>query len=468
MAKPKTKLWGGAFAGKTHPAVEAFTDSTRYEDRLVPHDITGSVAHAMMLGKVGVISKAEAHKLQAGLTKIYKEWEKGRFKLDPAYEDVHGNVEARLRELVGPLAGKLHSGRSRNDQVAVDERLLLREQLEWLREALGDASLAWLKFGEKHQGLILPGYTHLQRGQPVLFGHWALVWIEQWLRDFKRLEHVAEALDECPLGAAALAGSTLPLDRAFTAMALGFSRVAENSLDAVSNRDYLVDFAYALAMLMQHLSRLGEELVLYTSQEYGFLKLGDAIATGSSLMPQKRNPDVAELLRGRAGRAYGLLTQLLTLLKGQPLAYNRDMQEDKESFFQTFDLVLHCVRLLPVLAQNLAPDAARMRQACQEGFLEATDAADYLVRKGVPFREAHEAVGAAVREGQRRGCTLAALPLAVWRTLHPGFGPDLFKALDLDQVVAARRTYGGTAPGQVRAAYARARRRLAAALRAKP
>ncbi|HXC63730.1 MAG TPA: argininosuccinate lyase, partial [bacterium] len=455
MAKPKAKLWGGAFAGKTHPAVEAFTDSTRYEDRLVPHDITGSVAHAMMLGKVGVNSKAEAHKLQAGLTKIYKEWEKGRFKLDPAYEDVHGNVEARLKELVGPLAGKLHSGRSRNDQVAVDERLLLREQLEWLREALGDASLAWLKFGEKHQGLVLPGYTHLQRGQPVLFGHWTLVWIEQWLRDFKRLEHVADALDECPLGAAALAGSTLPLDRAFTATALGFSRVAENSLDAVSNRDYLVDFAYALAMLMQHLSRLGEELVLYTSQEYGFLKLGDAIATGSSLMPQKRNPDVAELLRGRAGRAYGLLTQLLTLLKGQPLAYNRDMQEDKESFFQTFDLVLHCVRLLPVLAQNLTPDPARMRQACQEGFLEATDAADYLVRKGVPFREAHEAVGAAVRECQRRGCTLPALPLAVWKTLHQAFGPDLFKALDLDQVVAARRTFGGTAPGQVRAAYGR-------------
>jgi argininosuccinate lyase len=468
MAKPKAKLWGGAFAGKTHPAVEAFTESTRYEDRLVPHDIAGSVAHAMMLGEVGVISRAEAHRLQAGLTKILKEWEAGTFKLDPAYEDVHGNVEARLKELVGPVAGKLHSGRSRNDQVAVDERLLLREQLEWLRQALGEAAESWLKFGEKHQALILPGYTHLQRGQPVLLGHWTLVWIEQWLRDLRRLDHVAEALDECPLGAAALAGSTLPLDRAFTARALGFSRVAENSLDAVSNRDYLVDFAYALAMLMQHLSRLGEELVLYTSQEYGFLRLGDAIATGSSLMPQKRNPDVAELLRGRAGRAYGLLTHLLTLLKGQPLAYNRDMQEDKESFFQTFDLVLHCVRLLPVLAGNLAPDPERMRQACRDGFLEATDAADYLVRKGVPFREAHEAVGAAVRECQRRSCTLAALPLPVWKSLHPGFGGDLLKALDLDQVVAARRTFGGTAPGRVRSAFARAHRRLAAALKSKP
>jgi argininosuccinate lyase len=465
MPQAKHKLWGGAFAGKTHPAVEAFGDSTRYEDRLVPHDIAGSVAHARMLGKVGVVSKAESAKLVAGLGSVLKEWEAGRFKLDPAYEDVHGNVEARLKELVGPVAGKLHSGRSRNDQVALDERLLLRQQLAWLKEALGEAANAWLGFGEAHQGLILPGYTHLQRGQPVLFGHWALVWVEQWLRDLKRFEHVADALDECPLGAAALAGSTLPLDRAFVAEQLGFSRVTENSLDSVSNRDYLVDFAYALAMLMQHLSRLGEEVVLYTSQEFGFLRLGDAIATGSSLMPQKRNPDVAELLRGRAGRAYGLLTHLLTLLKGQPLSYNRDDQEDKELFFQTFDLVLHCVRLLPVLAGHLEPDGGRMRLACKQGFLEATDAADWLVRQGVPFREAHEAVGGAVQACQKRGCTLLELPLEAWKKLHPAFGPGLFNALDLDQVVAARRTFGGTAPGQVRAAYVRARKRLAAALR---
>jgi argininosuccinate lyase len=419
-----------------------------------------------MLGHVGIVSKAEAARLARGLESIRKEWLAGTFTLDPAYEDVHGNVEARLREKVGPVAGKLHSGRSRNDQVALDERLLLREQLARLKHALGDATAAWLDFGGAHQGLILPGYTHLQRGQPVLFGHWALVWVEMWLRDLRRLDQVAEALDECPLGAAALAGSTLPLDRAFVARRLGFSRVTENSLDSVSNRDYLVDFAYAMAMLMQHLSRLGEEIVLYSSQEFGFFTLGDAIATGSSLMPQKRNPDVAELLRGRAGRAYGLLTHLLTLLKAQPLAYNRDMQEDKELFFGTFDMVLHCVRLLPVLAAHLEPDADRMKRACHEGFLEATDAADYLVRKGVPFREAHEAVGLAVRACRAKGCTLPELPLGAWKALNPAFAADLFKHLKLEAVVAARKSQGGTAPGRVREALVRARRRLSTAMKA--
>ena len=467
MKNQAKKLWGGAFDAKTHPAVEAFTDSTRYEDRLVPHDIAGSVAHARMLGKVGVISKAEAGKLQAGLTQVLKEWEAGKFKLDPAFEDVHGNVEARLRDIVGPVAGKLHSGRSRNDQVALDDRLLLRQQLAWLRDDLAKGAWAWLDFGTAHYDLILPGYTHLQRGQPVLFGHWALVWVEMLLRDLKRLEQVAEATDECPLGAAALAGSTLPLDRAFVAKQLGFGRVSENSLDSVSNRDYLVDFAYSLAMIMQHLSRLGEEVVLYSSQEFGFLKLADGVATGSSLMPQKRNPDVAELLRGRAGRAYALLTHLLTMLKGQPLAYNRDMQEDKELWFQTFDLVLHCVRLLPVLATHLQPDAVRMRNACRDGFLEATDAADYLVRQGVPFREAHEAVGKAVRDCQALGCTLVELPLDHWQSLHPAFKRDLFQALQLEAVVGARKTYGGTAPSQVKAALARARKRLSLAERAR-
>lgn len=463
MAKLKKKLWGGAFAGKTHPAVEAFGDSTRYEDRLVPHDIAGSIAHARMLGKVGIVSKVEAKKLESGLKKVLHEWEQGRFKLDAAYEDVHGNVEARLRDIVGTVAGKLHSGRSRNDQIALDDRLIVRQQIQWLQAALADAAEAWLDFAEEHQTHILPGYTHVQRGQPVLFGHWGQVFVEMFLRDLKRLDQVLETVnEECPLGAAALAGSTLPLDRHFTAQALGFKRPTENSIDSVSNRDFLVDFSYALAMIMQHLSRLGEELVLYTSQEFGFLKLGDAIATGSSLMPQKRNADVAELLRGRTGRAYGLLTHLLTLQKGQPLSYNRDQQEDKELLFQTFDLVLHCVRLVPVLAQNLTPDPQRMRAACKEGFLEATDAADYLVRQGVPFREAHEAVGAAVRLATERGVTLSALALKEWQALHPKFQAGLFDALRLEQVVAARRTFGGTAPKTVKAALIRARRRLKA------
>jgi argininosuccinate lyase len=420
-----------------------------------------------MLGKVRIVSKAEAARLERGLKQVLKEWNAGTFKLDPAYEDVHGNVEARLRDIVGPVAGKLHSGRSRNDQVALDGRLFLREQLFYLRHALIAAIHSWLDFVEPEQGHILPGYTHVQRGQPVLFGHWGLAWVEMWLRDLKRLDQVAEALDECPLGAAALAGSTLPLDRHFVAKQLGFSRVAENSIDAVSNRDHVVDFAYALAMIMQHLSRLGEELVLYSSQEFGFLALADGIATGSSLMPQKRNADVAELLRGRAGRAYGNLMQLLTLLKGTPLTYNRDMQEDKEGFFSALDQCLHCVRLIPVLATHLRPQPGRMRQACRDGFLEATDAADWLVRQGVPFREAHEAVGLAVRACQQRGCTLPELPLAQWQALHPKFGPGLFEALELEAVVAARQTYGGTAPNQVRAALKRARSRLAKAVQGK-
>jgi argininosuccinate lyase len=466
MPKPVKKLWGGAFGGKTHPAVEAFTDSTRYEDRLVPHDIAGSIAHARMLGKVGVLSRAEAAKLEKGLKQVLRDWEGGRFKLDSALEDVHGNVEGRLGAIVGALAGKLHSGRSRNDQVALDGRLILVQQADWLKEALGQAIGAWLKFAEKEQGHILPGYTHLQRGQPVLFGHWCLAFVEMLLRDLKRLAQLRETLlDECPLGSAALAGSTLPLDRAYVARQLGFKRPSENSMDSVTNRDHLIDFAYTLSMLMQHLSRLGEEIQLYTSQEFGFLKLGDAIATGSSLMPQKRNPDVAELLRGRTGRAYALLTHLLTLHKGLPMTYNRDQQEDKELAFQTFDLVLHCVRMLPVLAQNLTPDPARMRAACREGYLEATDAADYLVRKGVPFRQAHEAVGAAVRVAQSKGATLGELSLPEWKALNPAFGPDLYEALRLETVVAARKTYGGTAPKNVKAALARAKSRLKAALR---
>jgi argininosuccinate lyase len=459
MKKP-AKLWGGRFTQPTHPLVEAFTVSTHYEARLVPYDIQGSVAHAKMLGKQGIVGKAEAARLVAGLGRILSEWKRGKFKLDPALEDVHGNVEARLKRLIGPLAGKLHSGRSRNDQVALDERLYLRDAAAMLKGRLREAQRAFLGLAEANFGAVMPGYTHLQRAQPILFSHWCLAYVEMLERDATRMDQLADALDECPLGAGALAGSALPLDRKYVAKLLGFSRVSENSLDTVSNRDYLIELASHLSLAMVHLSRLGEEVVLYCSQEFGFFKLDDSFATGSSLMPQKKNPDVAELLRGRAGRAFGLLVQLLTMAKGQPLAYNRDMQEDKQGSFEAIDMVAACLEILPPLLAALKPDAARMRAACEEGFLEATDAADYLVGKGLPFREAHEAAGLAVRAAQDRRCALSQLPLSAWKACHDKFDAGVFRAIALDRVIAARATYGGTAPAQVRAALRRARARL--------
>jgi argininosuccinate lyase len=459
-AKKAKKLWGGRFSKPTHPLVEAFTVSTHYEDRLVPYDIEGSLAHAAMLGKQGIISRADAAKLASGLKRILKEWESGRFKLDPALEDVHGNVEARLKALAGEVAGKLHSGRSRNDQTALDERLYFRDAVLLLASQLKGVQRAFLDLAEKHLDLVMPGYTHLQRAQPVLFSHWCLAYAEMFARDEGRMRQVFESLDECPLGAAALAGSALPLDRAYAAKLLGFSRVSENSLDSVSNRDYLVELASALSLLMVHFSRLGEEIVLFSSQEFGFLELDDSFATGSSLMPQKKNADVAELLRGRSGKAFGLLVQLLTMLKGQPLSYNRDMQEGKQASFETLDMVEACVAIVPEFLKAVRPNAKRMLAACREGFLEATDAADYLVSKGLPFREAHEAVGTAVRECQSKGCTLADLPLQAWKRCHPLFDAGVFKAIDLGQILASRSSFGGTAPSQVRAALKRARARL--------
>lgn len=460
MKKQAKKLWGGTFSKPTDPLVTAFTDSTRYEDRLVPYDIQGSLAHAAMLGKARIVKPSESKTLQAGLKRILKEWQAGRFRLKPDLEDVHANIEARLKEIVGPVAGKLHSGRSRNDQIALDERLYLRDAVSLLREQLKALQGSFIALAERHSDVVMPGYTHLQRAQPVLFAHWCMAYVEMFARDQRRMDRVLQELDECPLGAAALAGSSLPLDRHFVAKALGFSAPTENSLDSVSNRDYLVEFASALSLLMAHFSRLGEEVVLYTSQEFGFFKLDDSFATGSSLMPQKKNPDVAELLRGRTGRAYGLLVHLLTLIKGQPLAYNRDMQEDKEALFEVMDLVTHCVTLTGPLLHAIEPDAEKMLSACRRGFLEATDAADYLVRKGVPFRQAHEIVGKIVRHCQTNGMGLADLEEHTWRSFHASFDSGIRKAIDLDQVLASRKTYGGTAPIQVKAAIRRAKARL--------
>ncbi len=457
MAKQQKKLWGGRFSKATDKRLEAFTDSTRYENRLVPYDIEGSLAHAAMLVKIGLISKTEGGKLASGLKKVLADWQKGSFKLDPAFEDVHGNVEVRLAKHVGALAGKLHSGRSRNDQIALDERLYLRDEVIRLTQATREAARAFVELAGKAPTAPMPGYTHLQRAQPIVFGHWCLAYVEMLSRDITRFGQVFENLDECPLGAGALAGSALPLDREWVAKRLGFGKVSANSLDSVSNRDYLLDLAHAMAVLMAHLSRLGEDCTLYCSQEFGFFQLDDSFATGSSLMPQKKNPDVAELLRGRAARAFGLVTQLQVLVKGQPLAYNRDMQEDKENLFETLDLVRQCLEIVPALLDAITPNIDRMRRACVEGFLDATDAADYLVKKGQAFRQAHEAVGQAVQLAQSKGKTLTELSLAEWRSCHPAFGPDITQAIALDRILASRKTLGGTAPELVIAALEKAR-----------
>jgi argininosuccinate lyase len=460
MKKSVEKLWGGRFEKPTAAIVEKFTASVHYEARLVPYDIAGSIAHARMLGRQGIIGRQESARLVAGLQTLSKQWERGAWKLDAAFEDVHGNVEARLKTLVGPLAGKLHTGRSRNDQIALDERLYLREACQSLRDGVVAAGKAFVDLASKNQGLIMPGYTHLQRAQPILFSHWCLAYVEMLLRDLRRLDFARESLNQSPLGAGAVAGSPLPLDRAFVAKQLGFAGVTANSLDTVSDRDYLLDLASAMAVLMVHLSRLGEEIVLFNSQEFGFILLDDSFATGSSLMPQKKNPDVAELLRGRSSRAIGLLVQLLTLMKGQPLAYNRDMQEDKEQFFSTLDLVQTCLTVVPPLLAALKPQGKRMAEACGQGFLEATDAADFLVEQGVPFRQAHEAVGRAVAFCQKQGRTLGSLSVEDWRSFHPSFGPGVLARVSAKASVASRRTMGGTAPGRVWEALKQARKRL--------
>jgi argininosuccinate lyase len=362
--------------------------------------------------------------------------------------------------LIGPAGKKLHTGRSRNDQIALDERLYLRDECHWFILAINKAISSLIRLAGANLDAVMPGYTHLQRAQPILFSHWCLAYVEMLFRDRRRFCFCLGSLSENPLGAAALAGSPLPLDRAFVAKELGFTGVTANSLDTVSDRDYCLDFAFALSVTMAHLSRLGEDIALYASQEFGFLKLDDSFATGSSLMPQKKNPDVAELLRGRAGRAYGLLVQLLTLVKGQPLAYNRDMQEDKELLFSTTDIAAGCLEITPALLAALSLDKKKMSQACEKGFLDATDAADFLVRRGVPFRQAHEAVGKAVKFCATRGLNLSELSENEWKRMHPKFDSSVKRHLGAKASTMARTTLGGTAPSRVRQALRNALERL--------
>ena len=455
------KPWAGRFTEATNAFVERFTASVDFDRRLAFHDIRGSKAHASMLARIGVLTEAESSAILAGLDEIAREILEGNFEWSVQLEDVHMNIEARLTERLGDVGKKLHTGRSRNDQVATDIRLYLREEIDGLIDQLRGLQLALLDLAERESATVLPGFTHLQVAQPVSFGHHLLAWFEMLDRDRSRLLDCRRRLNVLPLGSAALAGTTFPLDRVFTAELLDFDRPAENSLDAVSDRDFAIEFAACASLLMMHLSRFSEELILWTSAQFGFIELPDAFCTGSSIMPQKKNPDVPELVRGKSGRVFGHLLGLLTLMKGQPLAYNKDNQEDKEPLFDTLDTVWGCLKAFTDMVPHLTPNREAMRRAALQGYATATDLADYLVRKGMPFRDAHEVVGNAVRLGIETGRDLSALTLDELQRLSALIEADVFEVLTLEGSVKARNHLGGTAPAQVRQAIATARDRLA-------
>ena len=455
------KPWGGRFTGSTDAFVEAFTASVGFDQRLARHDIQGSKAHAGMLARIGVLTENERAAIAAGLDEILTEIERGDFVWSVQLEDVHMNIEARLTQRIGETGKKLHTGRSRNDQVATDIRLYLRDEVDGIIGLLGQLQTALLDLAEREADTILPGFTHLQVAQPISFGHHLMAWFEMLDRDRDRLRDCRKRINIMPLGAAALAGTTFPLDRDYSASLLGFDRPAANSLDAVSDRDFAIEFTACASLILMHLSRFSEELILWTSAQFGFVNLPDAFCTGSSIMPQKKNPDVPELVRGKTGRVYGHLMSLLTLMKGQPLAYNKDNQEDKEPLFDTLDTVWGCLKAFTDMVPHLSPNREAMRRAALQGYATATDLADYLVRKGMPFRDAHEVVGNAVRLGIETGRDLSALNLDELRRLSTLIETDVFEVLTLEGSLKARNHLGGTAPAQVRQAIASARDRLA-------
>ena len=440
----------GRFASGPGADVARFTESISFDWRLWRHDIQGSLAHAAMLQRIGVLTRAEAKAIRSGLVAIAKEIEAGKFTWKPELEDVHMNIEAELTKRV-PAGAKLHTGRSRNDQVALDVRMWLRDEiLEFARE-LRDLQRALVELGGANAAVVIPGYTHLQRAQPVFFAHHLLAYVEMLDRDYGRLLDCFQRMNVCPLGSGALAGSTLPLDREFVAQELGFvdakdqPLVSQNSMDAVSDRDFAIEFGALAAVFAMHLSRLAEDVILWASSEFNFIKIADAYTTGSSLMPQKKNPDIAELTRGKAARVYGNLVALLTLLKGLPMTYNRDLQEDKERLFDTVDTVRGCARLMAAMLRHTSVNAAACAAAASDSALLATDLADYLVRKGIPFRHAHHAVGAAVALAEKLGRPLGRLTAAELKSVNAAFGPDALGCFDLAAAMARRNLTG--APG---------------------
>jgi len=454
------KLWGGRFTEQTDEFVERFTASVSFDARLYRHDIMGSIAHARMLAHSGVLAQGESDTIVDGLEQIRREVAAGEFVWSVALEDVHMNIEARLIELIGDVGKKLHTGRSRNDQIATDIRLYLRDEIDGLLALMGELRGALLDLAEQHAATLMPGFTHLQAAQPVTFGHHLLAWHEMLARDAERLTDCRRRTNVMPLGAAALAGTTFPIDRAFTARELGFEYIAENSLDAVSDRDFAIEFCATASIAMMHLSRWSEELVLWTSQQFRFIELPDRFCTGSSIMPQKKNPDVPELIRGKSARVFGHTMSLLALMKSQPLAYNKDNQEDKEPLFDSVDTLRDCLTAMLGMLPNIIVNAEAMRSAALAGFTTATDLADYLVRRGVAFRDAHEAVGQAVAFAIANELSLDQLELDQLKQFSSLIEDDVFKVLELEGSVAARDHLGGTAPDQVRAAVKRARANL--------
>ncbi|MEP4149348.1 MAG: argininosuccinate lyase [Halioglobus sp.] len=451
-----SKLWGGRFSEATDSFVQRFTASVNFDQRMAAEDIAGSLAHAAMLCKVGVLSEAELQQIEDGLAQVQQEIDSGEFQWSIELEDVHMNIEARLTALIGVTGKKLHTGRSRNDQVATDIRLFLRSAIDLIAQELTRLQSGTIGLAAQNTDTIMPGFTHLQTAQPVSFGHHLLAWNEMLERDFSRLMDCRARMNQSPLGAAALAGTTYPIDRAHTAAALGFDKPTENSLDSVSDRDFAIEFCSFAALLMTHLSRMSEELVIWTSAQFNFIELPDRFCTGSSIMPQKKNPDVPELVRGKVGRVNGHLVSLLTLMKSQPLAYNKDNQEDKEPLFDTVDTVLDSLRAFADMVPAIRPRAEQMREAARSGFSTATDLADYLVGLGLPFRDAHEVVGKAVAHGVETGLDLAEMDLATLQGFCADIGEGVFDVLTLEGSIGARNHLGGTAPEQVAAAAKRA------------
>lgn len=459
--KTSSQLWTGRFSEATDSFVEQFTASEHFDRRLFRHDIRGSIAHARMLHKIGVLSAAELDAIVNGLEAILTDIERGDFAWLPELEDVHMNIEKRLTDRIGDAGKKLHTGRSRNDQVATDVRLFLRDAIDEITAELVRFQRGLVELADRQAETIMPGFTHMQVAQPITFGHHMLAWYEMLVRDQERLADCRKRVNVMPLGSAALAGTSFPIDREFTARELGFERPSRNSLDAVSDRDFAIEFVSACALIMTHLSRMAEEMILWASPILGFIELPDRYCTGSSIMPQKKNPDVAELVRGKTARVHGHLVALNTLMKGQPLAYNRDNQEDKEPLFDTIDTVRDSLHAFADMVPNMQVHASRMYEATRKGFATATDLADYLVRKGVPFRDAHEIVGKAVRYGVEKDKDLSDMTLEELRQFSQTIDADVFTVLTLEGSVAARNHLGGTAPAQVRAQVALARERLA-------
>lgn len=442
-------VWSERFEKEENEKLEAFNASLSFDQRLYQQDIEGSLAHLSMLKKTGIVDDADYQAVKTELETILNELKEGVLSFSMADEDIHMAIESELTKRLGSPAKKLHTARSRNDQVALDLRLYLKSEIKILIVLLADVEKAILALAKKHTDSLMPGYTHLQRAQPISLAHWMMAYGQMFYRDIRRLENTLELMDESPLGAGALAATTYPIDRFYTAELLGFDGVMENSLDAVSDRDYCIELLSDASIVMMHLSRLCEELILFSSTEYGFVSMDDAFSTGSSIMPQKKNPDLCELIRGKTGRVYGSLMTLLTILKGLPLAYNKDLQEDKEAVFDAVDTVKACLELVPDMLLSTTYHVERMEKACEDGYLNATDLADYLTRKGLPFREAYKLVQRIVRDAANAKKALSAISLEEYQDYSPLFDQDVYESLDLRRALNLRNVFGGPSPERV-------------------